>query len=322
VNRHLEEQLTGYLSDAHSIEEQALAQLRTAPDIAGDPRLAEAFREHLAETETHERLIRERMQEHGDSPSRIKDLLMAAGGKGFVLFARTQPDTPGKLAAHAYAYEALEFASYELLARVAGRAGDTRTQEVAERIRDEERRMAERLEGMFDESTDASLEAHPTDNMTDRLASYLADAHAIEQQAIGLLERAVEVSPAGDLHDAYAHHLDQSRRHSELLESRLVAVGDSPSAIKDAAMRLGALSWAGFFKAHPDTPGKLAAFAYAFEHLEMGGYEQLIRVADRAGDAETARVGRTILAEERSAADTLAGCWDEAVTAALAAAGA
>jgi hypothetical protein len=30
------DQLTKYLTDAHSIEEQALAQLRTAPDIAGD----------------------------------------------------------------------------------------------------------------------------------------------------------------------------------------------------------------------------------------------------------------------------------------------
>ena len=51
----LAEQLTKYLTDAHSIEVQALAQLRTAPDIAGDPELAASFREHLEETEEHER---------------------------------------------------------------------------------------------------------------------------------------------------------------------------------------------------------------------------------------------------------------------------
>jgi ferritin-like metal-binding protein YciE len=320
MDSQLQEQLNGYLSDAHSIEEQALAQLRTAPDIAGDPRLAEAFRQHLAETEMHEQLIRERMREHGESPSQIKDMLMAAGGKGFVLFARSQPDTPGKLAAHAYSYEALEFASYELLARVAERAGDMRTKQAAEQIRDQEGRMAERLEGLFDASVQASLDAHPTDDLKERLVSYLADAHAIEQQSIGLLERALEVSPAGDLHAAYEQHLQESRRHSQLVEQRLEALGGSPSGVKDAAMRLGALNWATFFKAHPDTPGKVAAFAYAFEHLEMGGYEQLIRVAERAGDAETARVARTILAEERAAAGTLAGCWDEAVSAALTAA--
>jgi ferritin-like metal-binding protein YciE len=55
----IDEQLTKYLSDAHAIEEQALAQLRTAPDTAGDPELAAAYREHLAETEGHEQRIRE-----------------------------------------------------------------------------------------------------------------------------------------------------------------------------------------------------------------------------------------------------------------------
>jgi ferritin-like metal-binding protein YciE len=48
----LRNQLTRYLEDAHSIEVQALAQLRAAPDIAGDPKLAAAFREHETETET------------------------------------------------------------------------------------------------------------------------------------------------------------------------------------------------------------------------------------------------------------------------------
>ena len=47
----IREQLTKYLTDAHSIEEQALAQLRTAPKIAGAPELSDAYREHLVETE-------------------------------------------------------------------------------------------------------------------------------------------------------------------------------------------------------------------------------------------------------------------------------
>jgi ferritin-like metal-binding protein YciE len=54
------EQLTKYLTDAHSIEEQALAQLRTAPEIAGDPELSAAYREHLRETEGHERITHTR----------------------------------------------------------------------------------------------------------------------------------------------------------------------------------------------------------------------------------------------------------------------
>src|SRR2546421_5542235 len=94
---NLEEQLNKYLADAHSIEEQALAQLRSAPDIAGDPQLAAGYREHLTETEGHERTVRSLLEARGSKPSRAKDAVMAAGGKGFLLFARLQPDTPGKL---------------------------------------------------------------------------------------------------------------------------------------------------------------------------------------------------------------------------------
>jgi hypothetical protein len=36
----IQEQLVPYLADAHSIEEQAIAQLRAAPDIAGEPTAA------------------------------------------------------------------------------------------------------------------------------------------------------------------------------------------------------------------------------------------------------------------------------------------
>lgn len=97
----IREALDSYLTDAHSIEEQSLQQMKTAPDIAGEPGLAEALRAHLAETERHESVIRGLLEARGQSPSRLKDTVMKAGGMGFVLFARTQPDTPGKLASHA-----------------------------------------------------------------------------------------------------------------------------------------------------------------------------------------------------------------------------
>src|SRR3954454_19506804 len=125
TERDIQEQLDKYLADAHSIEEQALVQMRRAPGRAARQPLSDAFEAHLTETERHERLVRERMEARGASPSRFKDLVMKAGGAGFALFAKSQPDTPGKLTAHAYSYEHLEFASYELLLRVAERAGDT-----------------------------------------------------------------------------------------------------------------------------------------------------------------------------------------------------
>jgi ferritin-like metal-binding protein YciE len=317
----IQEQLTKYLTDAHAIEEQALAQLRTAPGIAGHPALTAAFREHLTETEGHERTIRGLLEARGAEPSRTKDLVMKLGGKGFLLFARLQPDTPGKLLAHSLSYEALERASYELLARVAERAGETDVVDAAKRIRDEEDRMASRLEGLYDEAVDASLRAVSPDDLGEQLRKYLADVHAIEEQAIQLLEKGPKLAGDPKLAYAYAEHLDETRDHAELVQERLHALGGHPSTLKDAALRLGAINWAAFFAAHPDTPGKLAAFAHAFEHLEIGAYEQLKRVARRAGDEETVQLADRILEEERSAAKRIASLFDDATAASLASQG-
>ena len=317
----LDEQLNKYLADAHSIEEQALQQLRKAPDIAGDPELEAAFRTHLSETEEQERLIAERLEARGGSPSKVKDLVMRAGGEAFVLFARSQPDTPGKLTAHAFSYEHLELGAYELLLRVAQRAGDEETVEVARRIRDEERAMAQRLEGLFDRAVDASLRAKGAEDLQEQVVKYLADAHAIEAQAIQLLEKGPSIAGDPELERIYSEHLEETREQQRLVRERLEAHGAAPNKLQDAAMRLGALNWGTFFAAQPDTPGKLACFAFAFEHLEIGGYEQLKRVAERAGDHETVRVAERILAEERAAAGKISGAFDRAAEASLEAVG-
>jgi ferritin-like metal-binding protein YciE len=261
--------------------------------------------------------VRERLEAHDAAPSKVKDIVMQAGGVGFALFAKAQPDTPGKLAAHAYSYEHLELASYELLARVAERAGDDETAAVARHIREQERAMAERLAASFDRAAQASLTGKGSDDPRDDVVKYLSDAHAIEAQAIQLLERGTKIAGDDELEAIYREHLGETREQQRLIDERLQAIGGSPNKLKDAAMRLGALNWGVFFASHPDTPGKLAAFAYAFEHLEIAGYELLSRVALRAQDEETSRLAITIAAQERAAAARIAGSWDRAVDASL-----
>jgi ferritin-like metal-binding protein YciE len=119
----------------------------------------------------------------------------------------------------------------------------------------------------------------------------------------------------------FSDHLAETRDHADLVQQRLHALGEDTSSLKDAALRLGALNWGAFFQGHPDTPGKLAGFAYAFEHLEIGGYEQLLRVAQRAGDEQTAELAQRILADERGAATRIAGMFGEAAAASLRALG-
>jgi ferritin-like metal-binding protein YciE len=317
----IEEQLIKHLTDAHSIEEQALAQMRVAPRIAGDPELAQAFREHIVETEEHERRVRARLEAHGADPSKVKDLLGKAGAVGMVLFARSQPDTPGKLTAHAYSYEHMELAAYDLLALVAERAGDSETVETARSIREQEAAMAGRLSDRFDRAVEASLRDVSPDDVGEQLNKYLADAHAIEAQAIQLLSLGPKIAGEPGLSSVLASHLEETRAQQEAVAERLRLRGGRPSRFKDIALRGGGVNLGGFFGAQPDTPAKLAGFAFAFEHLEIAAYEQLQRVARRAGDEETAALAERICGEERAAAAAVRERFEPAVEASLRAQG-
>ena len=312
----IEEQLTVYLADVHSIEVQALAQMKAAPKLVGDGRLAAALREHLDETQEHERLVREQLEQRGADTSTLKDLAGRVGGWAMIAFARLNPDTPGKLTAHAFSYEHMELAAYELLRRVAQRAHDGPGIELARVVGSQEQAMAERLAACFDEAVGLSL-AQKDDPVAEQVASYLTDARAIEAQAAQLLQLGPRIVGVPSLADAFREHLAETREHQRLLEERLHARDAQPSRFQNTALRLGANNLGVFFAAQPDTPVKLGGFAYAFEHLEIATYELLRRVADRADDPETAAVAQRVLADERRAAERVAATWDAAVDAVL-----
>jgi len=316
ADRTIEDQLTKYLTDVHSIEVQALAQLEAAPDIAGDEWLAAAFREHLEETREQERLVREQLEERGGT-STLKDLAGRVGGWAMIVFARLNPDTPGKLTAHAFSYEHMELAAYELLARAAQRADDQPVVDVAHRIAAQERAMAERLAAGFDQAVEASLSDKDADDLHSELISYLRDAHAIEAQALHLLEIAPRIVGFAALAGIFREHLEETREQQRLVQERLRAHDAGPSRVQSTGMRIGGFNIGAFFAAQPDTPAKLAGFAFAFEHLEIAAYELLRRTAERADDPETVAVAERILPEERQAAERIAGTWDAAMDAAL-----
>ena len=115
--------------------------------------------------------MRERLEARGADPSKTKDLVARAGGIGMLLFARSQPDTPGKLTAHAFSYEHMEIAAYDLLALIADRAGDRETAHVARSIREQESDMAARLAAGFDRAVEASPSGELPDTSRTRMRS-------------------------------------------------------------------------------------------------------------------------------------------------------
>ena len=299
-----EARLVQQLTGVHAIGRQALTQMRRAPLIAGDERLAAIFAAHAEETEAHEKRLRERLRAHGAGV--LDGSSKRAGGIGMAVFAAGEPDTPTKLVSHAFSYEHMEIAAYELLKKTAEEAGDSATAALAGQISEEARRMADRLEGSFDLVVDASLNGGGELDLGAALNRCMADAHAIEKQGMQLLEMASRVVEDEELKRFFAAHLRESEEHAMMMSERIEVRGAKPAEARDAVLHLTGMQVGAFFAAQPETTANLVGFVAAYEHLEIAAYELLERLARRAGDRKVAGAAKRILAEERAAVQVLA----------------
>ena len=138
------------------------------------------------------------------------------------------------------------------------------------------------------------------------LMSWLRDAHAMEMQAVQILQnQARRIANYPDLRNRILEHLEETRAQAEMLERCIERHGTTSSPFRDsAAAFLGhvqALSGLVF----GDEVVKGAIASYTFEHLEIAAYRSLIGAAEELGDAETARICREILQQEEAMAGWL-----------------
>lgn len=157
MTEKIHEELVSYLKDAHALEQASLQMTEAAAKATDDPQLHELFEHHHQETERHERLIRERIEAHGEKTSMLKDLggRFTAMAKGMA--AQAPSDTPARLVRDGYVQEQTEVAAYELLCRVAERARDLETADVARRILANERETADKIARTWDHATALAL---------------------------------------------------------------------------------------------------------------------------------------------------------------------
>lgn len=141
------EQLDRCLAMAHAIENQGMQLLQAAATLVGDGELGRCFSAHLRESEEHTQMVYERMQVRGAATIQGEDAVLRIGSRQVGATFAAQPDTETKLTAFAYAFEQLEIATYELLARAAEGAGDAKVRRLARRILVEERAAADRFAG-------------------------------------------------------------------------------------------------------------------------------------------------------------------------------
>ena len=153
----IEEKLVEYIDDAYAMEQNVLRMLDSMIGTTEDPQMKRALERHRKETERQAERLVECLREHGASPSRVKQAggIMGALMKSVVDLARG--DKPGRNARDGFATEHMEIASYELLERVAKRAGDRKTAKVARQNREEEEKMARSIASKWNKVVDLSL---------------------------------------------------------------------------------------------------------------------------------------------------------------------
>jgi ferritin-like metal-binding protein YciE len=153
----IEEKLVEYIDDAYAMEQNVMRMLDSMIGTTDDPQMKRALENHRKETEKQAERLAQRLDAHGKTPSKVK----AAGGimgallKG-VLDA-TRGDKAGRNARDGFATEHMEIASYELLERVAKKAGDKETAKVARQNREEEEAMAKRIAAKWNKTAELSL---------------------------------------------------------------------------------------------------------------------------------------------------------------------
>ena len=138
--------------------------------------------------------------------------------------------------------------------------------------------------------------------------AWLNDAHAMELGIAQVLERhAEEAKDHPHMQAGLQRHLEQTRRHAELVKGCVERMGGETSGVKSGiASVMGAVQGMST-KLAKDELIKNTLHDYGTEHFEIACYTSLLAAAEDLGDHETARVCREILRDEEAMAAFLLG---------------
>jgi ferritin-like metal-binding protein YciE len=153
----LKEQLVKHIDEAYAMEQNVLRMLDGMIETTDDSEIKDELREHKVETERHAERMQQRLEAHGASPSMIKEAGGIAGALMKSVLDIARPEKAGRNARDGYATEHMEIAAYQLLERIAKRAGDEETATAASENRADEEAMAKRLDRHWDTFVELSL---------------------------------------------------------------------------------------------------------------------------------------------------------------------
>ena len=148
------------------------------------------------------------------------------------------------------------------------------------------------------------------DTISSQLVKHIDEAISMEENVKRMLDGMIATTDDPGVIDLLEHHKLETEEHSQRLRRRLDAHGAAPSLVREATGILGALAKLPLDVVRGEKAGRNARDGYATEHMEIASYQLLERIANIAGDEETAEVARLNRAEEEAMARKLDEHWD------------
>jgi ferritin-like metal-binding protein YciE len=148
------------------------------------------------------------------------------------------------------------------------------------------------------------------DKLQEKLADYVEDAHAMEQNDLKMIDSMISTTDDPQMKEMLQSHKRETEEHERRMRQRLEALGRGTSARKQAQAVGAALLKGVGDKARGDKAAKNARDGYTAEHMEIAAYQLLERLAEEAGDTETAQAARQNRADEKEMARRIDQSWD------------
>lgn len=142
-----------------------------------------------------------------------------------------------------------------------------------------------------------------TDTARDIYMTGLRNQHAVENEAISLLNRQIErLENYPELEERMRRHVNESEEQIRRLEELLQSFGTSHSTFKDTVASIGANLAALGHSMAPDEIIKNSFANFAFENYEIASYKGLLVLAEASGHSSAQSALEQSLREEQDMA--------------------